>query len=239
LGLLQLPEDWVWAETKEVAELISGQHILKEDYNFNHSGLPYLTGPADFGSEHPIVTKSTTKPKVIAKDGDVLVTVKGAGVGKVNILNVKEAAISRQLMAIRTSYIIPKFVFYYIRYIFDQIQKLGSGSTVPGIRRENLLELPIPLSSVAEQKKIIEEIESRMQVIDETEKTVEQSLKQAELLRQNILKRAFEGKLVPQDQTEEPAEKLLERIKEEKAKRETKADNKTDPKGQGLMQHVK
>ena len=54
---------------------------------------------------------------------------------------------------------------------------------------------------------------------DKLEKIVEQSLKQAERLRQSILKRAFEGKLVPQDPTDEPAEKLLERIKEEKKSR--------------------
>jgi type I restriction enzyme S subunit len=45
---------------------------------------------------------------------------------------------------------------------------------------------------------------------------VEQGLKQAERLRMSILKRAFEGKLVPQDPNDEPAEKLLERIKRRK-----------------------
>jgi len=51
-------------------------------------------------------------------------------------------------------------------------------------------------------------------------KTVEQSLKQAERLYQSILKRAFEGKLVPQEPDEEPVGVLLERIKVEKTQRE-------------------
>ncbi len=80
--------------------------------------------------------------------------------------------------------------------------------------------MTIPLPPLPEQRKIVEEIERRFSVADEVEKVVEQSLKQAERLRQSILKRAFEGKLVPQNPSDEPAEKLLERIKAEKAKLE-------------------
>jgi len=60
----------------------------------------------------------------------------------------------------------------------------------------------------------------------EVEKIAEQTLKQSERLRQSILKTAFEGKLVPQDPTDEPAEKLLERIKTEKAKKESETKGK-------------
>ena len=68
-----------------------------------------------------------------------------------------------------------------------------------------------------EQNQIVQEIESRLSVADKIEETIAQSLKQAEALRQSILKKAFEGKLVPQDPKDEPAEKLLARIRAEKA----------------------
>ena len=58
----------------------------------------------------------------------------------------------------------------------------------------------------------VAEVERRLSVADEIEKTVDASLSQAERLRQSILKRAFEGKLVPQDASDEPAERLLEKI---------------------------
>ena len=48
------------------------------------------------------------------------------------------------------------------------------------------------------------------------EQTIEESLEQAKALRQSILKKTFEGKLVPQDPNDEPVEKLLERIRVEK-----------------------
>lgn len=86
----------------------------------------------------------------------------------------------------------------------------------------------IPLPPLPEQHKIVEEIERRFSVADEIEKVVEQSLKQAERLRQSILKRAFEGKLVPQDPTDEPAEKLLERIKNERSKQESEKKIRSD-----------
>ena len=85
--------------------------------------------------------------------------------------------------------------------------------------------LILPIAPLAEQQQIVEEIEHRFSVADEIEKVVDKSLKQAERLRQSILKRAFAGKLVPQDPTDESASFLLERIKEEKAKRE--AEQKT------------
>jgi type I restriction enzyme S subunit len=242
LALNGLPEDWSWEKIGDVADLISGQHIMKGDYNFDQSGLPYLTGPADFGSQSPIISKWTTKPKVVAKDGDVLVTVKGAGVGKVNILDIKEAVISRQLMAIRARHVRPKFVFYYVQYIFDRIRKLGSGSTVPGIRREELLGLPFPFAPIAEQNQIVNGVENRVQVAVEVQRILARSLKQTENLRQGILKSAFEGKLVPQDSSDEPVDKLLMRIKEERAKSEGEKGinkKKNKPKQLELPTYVK
>jgi len=76
----------------------------------------------------------------------------------------------------------------------------------------------IPVPSKPKQKQIVKEIESRLSVCDKLEETIKQSLQKIEFLRQSILKKAFEGELVPQDPNDEPAEKLLERIKREKQK---------------------
>jgi type I restriction enzyme S subunit len=66
--------------------------------------------------------------------------------------------------------------------------------------------------SIVEQKKVVGEIESRLSVCDKIEESIEQGLQQAEALRQSILKKAFEGKLVPQEPNDEPASVLLDRI---------------------------
>ena len=74
----------------------------------------------------------------------------------------------------------------------------------------------IPYPEQCQQEYIVHEIESRLSVCDKIEETIADSLQQAEALRLSILKKAFEGKLVPQDPNDEPAERLLERIRAEK-----------------------
>jgi type I restriction enzyme S subunit len=81
------------------------------------------------------------------------------------------------------------------------------------IGQDRIRRIKIPLCSLEEQYAIVEEIEARLSVVDKLEETIDTALQQAEALRQSILKQAFAGKLVPQDPNDEPAEKLLARIK--------------------------
>ena len=79
-----------------------------------------------------------------------------------------------------------------------------------------LVNFTLPLPPLDEQHRIVAEVERRLSVIDELEATIATNLKRADRLRQAILKRAFKGKLVPQDPTDEPASMLLERIRMER-----------------------
>ena len=88
------------------------------------------------------------------------------------------------------------------------------------------------LPPLTEQNRIVSEIESRLSVCDKLEESIILSLKKSEALRQSILKKAFEGKLVPQDPNDEPASVLLERIKAEKEKNMPEKKLKTKKKKQ-------
>ena len=80
-----------------------------------------------------------------------------------------------------------------------------------------LRDLAIPFPPLAEQNALADEINRRLSVADEVEKTVAAEFKRTEQLRQSILKKAFSGGLVPQDPSDDPASVLLEGIRAEKS----------------------
>lgn len=124
---------------------------------------------------------------------------------------------------------------YLTYYLNSHIAKnYGNSVKTFGVNQVNingtkLKTYPLPLPFLSEQHAIVAEIESRLTVCDKMEESIEDSFKQSEALRQSILKKAFEGKLVPQNPNDEPASVLLARIRveREKNKRENPLPRKT------------
>jgi type I restriction enzyme S subunit len=178
--------------------------------------------------------KKVEGKRSLIQKNDLLIIITGANVGKVALVDkeVDEAYVSQSVALMKL--VEPNIAnFVHLAMIADgfgksQIEKMVYGMGRPVLSLENVQNIPIPLPPLAEQHKIVSEIESRLSIADNLEKIVDQSLKHSDTLRQSILKRAFEGKLVPQDPTDEPADKLLERIRKEKAKRE--AENRREKK---------
>ena len=90
--------------------------------------------------------------------------------------------------------------------------------------------LPIPLPPVDGQSQIFSEVAEHLSILDQAGVTIDTNLKRAARLRQGILKRAFEGKLVPQDPNDEPATNLLERIKTARPIPELKGKRRNTPR---------
>ena len=165
--------DWPVVELGAVAELVSGQHIDAADYTRDGVGSPYITGPADYGAYHPVITKWTAKPKVMARKGDILITVKGAGVGSMNILDVDTACISRQVMAIRAIAADPAFVFCSLRQMYEHFQAKGSGAAIPGLTRADVLDTLLALPPADAQQRIVEVIQEERTQVEATTKLIE------------------------------------------------------------------
>jgi len=123
------------------------------------------------------------------------------------------------------------------RRIVNYLNKKGSGTTMTNLNSTILNNLPIQLIPLREQHQIVQEIESRLSVCDKVEQTITESLETAKALRQSILKKAFEGRLLNEAELKacknatdyEPASELLKKIQAEKVKEELqiKAKKKT------------
>lgn len=186
----EIPKGWEWCRLGVMIGLVSGQHIEAADYNAQGRGVPYLTGPSDFGMRHPTFTRWTEKPKVTAQNGDLLITVKGSGVGKMNVLHEDGVAIGRQLMAVRPCIVHEEFIVSYLRSQYDALQEAKEGQ-IPGIGRDDILEKLIPLPPLAEQVAIVERVEALMTTARALEAEIEQARTHAADLLQAVLKEAF------------------------------------------------
>lgn len=238
-SLPELPEGWEWIRIVEIAEKInpgfpSGQH------NKMNIGVPHLR-PMNI-DEKGNVDLSVVKyveQKInydLLKKWDVLFNNTNSPEWVGNTTYIKENKnwfYSNHMTRIRlfNLFVYAPFISYNLYSIFlsgyfktnctHHVNQASINSTCLG---EKVL---LSLAPLREQQKIVEEIERLFSVADEVEKIVEKSLKESERLRQSILKIAFEGRLVPQDPNDEPAEKLLERIKAEKEKMEAEKKRKT------------
>ncbi len=175
----------------EICRLISGQHIDSANYNTACRGIGYLTGPSDFGPRFPIVSKWTEYPKVTANRGDILVTVKGSGVGKTNLLDQDNIAISRQLMAVRVTAADPQYVQSFLEFKFEHFQDVSTGAAIPGISRDQLLSLEVPLPELPEQQRIVAILDEAFAAIANAKANAEKNLQNARALFDSYLASCF------------------------------------------------
>ena len=98
------------------------------------------------------------------------------------------------------------------------MEKAASTSGLYTLSVQKVSELPLPLPPLDEQNEVVEEVEAKLSVIAHSEVQAAAACARASRLRQSILKRAFEGRLVPQDPNDEPASALLARIRAARAK---------------------
>ncbi len=94
---------------------------------------------------------------------------------------------------------------------------------MPKIDQKDVEALAVPLPPLAEQRRIVAEVERRLSIADAMAAEIDRALRRSAALRRSILEQAFSGKLVPQDPSDEPASVLLERIRAERATAETAA----------------
>lgn len=224
--------DWKWIKLEEVAEAIDPQPSHRTPPKAKEEGIPYI-GMREIDKEERKINFQNARKvsaKVLAEhierytidEGDFIIGKIGTIGIPVKIPSDRFYALSANVVLIKPnkSFCSGSFLFYLLDspLIENQFMKGAKATTQSAFGIQKVRKLDIQLPPLHEQQSIVNEIERHFSVADETEKLIDQSLKQSERLRQSILKDAFTGKLVPQDPNEEPASVLLERIKEEREK---------------------
>ena len=155
-------------------ELISGQDFPPEKYNNNQAGIPYVIGASNIDNEQLIINRWTEHPSVYSNYNDLLVVCKGAGVGKMAINNIGKVHIARQIQAVRT--FTNCINIYYIKAVIkNDIESIISNANglIPGLKRELLLSLQIPLPPLNEQHRIVDKIEELFAQLDVIENSLQ------------------------------------------------------------------
>jgi len=205
----ELPEGWKWRSIKEICDtkrkcsygvLVPGEHV--------ENGITLLR-VGDIDDNGKIAQKDMKKisPAIAAKfkrtfleGGEVVISLVGA-IGRTAVVPVslKGANTARAVGVIPVSKdISANFIELMLRSP-DKIKEHNDSSHEVArktLNLEDVVKSKIPIPSIDEQNEIVQAVESRFSVADKLEESINQSLQQAEALRQSILKQAFEGKLV-------------------------------------------
>ena len=243
--LPELPEGWAWATLTQISDLKGGATKGRR-YRPGESliEVPYLRvanvqrGYLDLSEIKMIEVTHEVADQLALVPGDVLFTEGGdrdklgrgwVWKGEIDGCIHQNHVFRSRLML---SEMQPEFVSWwgnsFGQTFFEQTGK--QTTNLASINLAVLSSFPVPLPPLAEQRRVIAEVERRLSVIQQAEAAVEANVARAERLRQSILKQAFSGKLVPQDPDDEPASMLLERIRAEREAAEAAARSNRKPR---------
>ena len=200
-NLPELPEGWAWTELINAAMLHRGYDLPVQN---RINGI------------YPVVASSSIvgyhNKKMI--DGPGVITGRSGTIGEVIYIDSDYWPLNTTLYVCDFNGNLPRFIYYLLKSI--RLQKYLAGTGVPTLNRNIVHPTLVPLPPVSEQVIIANFLANYFSIIDESEQIIDAELKRSQSLRQSILKRAFAGKLVPQDPADEPASVLLEKIRKEK-----------------------
>lgn len=233
--LPDLPEGWVWASLDMLGEIASGvAKGTKRDAAVEVREVPYLRvanvqrGFLDLSEVKTILATERDIAELTLQAGDILFNEGGdrdkLGRGWVWRNEVENCIHQNHVFRMRPFLpeVLPELISHHGNTFGKTwFQSAGKQTTnLASINMTMLRMFPVPLGSADEQRELLSQLDMQIEQLDRQEKAVELGLKQSAAQRQNILRAAFAGQLVPQDPNDEPASVLLERIRAERLERD-------------------
>ena len=210
--LPELPEDWAWVRVGDITINHDGKRIpLSREYRKNFQGnYPYygaveiIDYVADYIFDGKFILIGEDGANLFSRSKPLAFVVEG------------KFWVNNHAHVLEAVEIDEDFFAYQFSSL--NLHKYITGTAQPKLTQANLQKIPIAVCSKQEQLEISSILARNLSTIDHLDQTIEQALARAGALRQAILKRAFAGRLVPQDPEDEPASVLLARLRAEQQK---------------------
>jgi len=201
----ELPKHWKMSTIGDVFEVFIGSTPKRNKPNYWGGNINWLSS-----GEIAFCNIKNTREKITTEGlentsckvhpiGTVIIAMIGEGKtrGQAAILKV-ESSHNQNTAAIRVDNKTYKseLLYYYLVLKYEDNRRVGSGNNQKALNKERVKSIPIPIPPLKEQQLIVDELESKLTVCDKIEETIKEALLKSENLRQSILKKAFEGKLV-------------------------------------------
>lgn len=208
-----LPKGWKWMKTGEVMQTINNGYTPTKEFLSEGKGeIPFIKvynlnfdGTLNFKKNPTFIPEAIHKKDLkrsVCLPGDVLINIVGPPLGKVSVVSNQfpEWNINQAIVLFRPNEnITSKYLSYFLQnsvtiHWLENTSKATAGQW--NVKVSTCREIPLPLPSIKEQEQIVSDLESKLTVCDKIEEIINTSLQQAEMLKQSILKKAFEGKLI-------------------------------------------
>ena len=232
----EIPESWEWVRLSHIFSVLNGDRgkNYPAKSTLSSTGIPFISalnldGSTVVADDRLLCMTEAQYDKLgngkLIK-GDVVVCIRGS-LGKHGRYPFDKGAIASSLVILRChscEEILAEFIMLWLDSpLFSfEIKKYDNGTAQPNLAAKSLEQFFVPLPPLNEQYRIIQQIENLQPYLDDyngvSTKITKLNETFPELLKKSILQWAVQGKLVPQDTSDEPAEALLERIREEKQK---------------------
>ena len=225
----ELPEGWAWVRLEEIGDWKAGATPAKSRPEYYANGtIPWLlTGDLNDGIIDEIpsnITEQALKECSVRLNpaGSVLIAMYGATIGKIGVLGIPATTNQACCACILHDEAIRGWLATWLLSYKPRFVKLGMGGAQPNISRGAIISRILPVPPLAEQHRIVERVNKLMPLVEEYG-SLEDAREELDAdlpsrLRKSVLQMAVQGKLVPQDTSDEPASSLLERIREQRRK---------------------
>ena len=223
-----LPEGWEWARLGSIAYVASGSTPPKSA--FSDEGIPYYkmynlrNNQIDFDYQPQFISEEYHRGKLaksIIYPGDLIMNIVGPPLGKLAIapLDYPEANTNQAAVVIRPhgGIVLAEWIRYHLMEMseINRITTRGSAGQVNiSLTQSKLMRIPVP--PLAEQRRIVAALDELLGLVDEVERSQAELEGLLDRARAKVLDLAIRGRLVPQDPSDEPAEALLARVREER-----------------------